>query len=176
MLNNINETFISETEVPLEIMKYYKNKISLLSLYLLSTFDAINSAFIEFEKILNNIPQSNNMIFNNINNFNSNIITNNNISNNNNKKNRSDNSITANNDSISTDDKNEDLLDNFKEIYKKKNKIGKYHWKIRAIKILRYKIKQIIRQGKCPVITKYIGRSKIASKKPRLHGRFIKTK
>ena len=173
MLNNNNDTFFSEKEVPLEIMKYCKNKIALLSLYLLSTFDAINSAFIEFEKILNNIPKSNNMIFNNIN---SNIITNNNISNNNNKKNRSDNSITANNDSISTDDKNEDLLDNFKEIYKKKNKIGKYHWKIRAIKILRYKIKQIIRQGKCPVITKYIGRSKIASKKPRLHGRFIKTK
>ena len=173
MLNNNNDTFFSEKEVPLEIMKYCKNKIALLSLYLLSTFDAINSAFIEFEKILNNIPKSNNMIFNNIN---SNLITNNNISNNNNKKNRSDNSITANNDSISTDDKNEDLLDNFKEIYKKKNKIGKYHWKIRAIKILRYKIKQIIRQGKCPVITKYIGRSKIASKKPRLHGRFIKTK
>ena len=35
MLNNNNETFISEKEVPLEIMKYYKNKISLLSLYLL---------------------------------------------------------------------------------------------------------------------------------------------
>jgi len=171
MLNN-NDIFIQEKEAPLEIMKYCKNKFTLLSLYLLSTFDAINSTLIEIEKILNIIPKTNNNILNIINNNNTNNIR----STNNNKKKISDNSITGNNDSISTDDKNEDLLDNFKEIYKKKNKIGKYHWKIRAIKILRYKIKQIIRQGKSPIITKYIGRSRIASKKPRLHGRFIKTK
>jgi hypothetical protein len=174
MLNN-NDIFIHEKEFPLEIMKYCKNKFAILSLYLLSTFDAINSALFEIEKILNKIPKTNNVI-NNIYNNNSKVIPNNIISTNNNKKNGSDNSITGNNDSISTDDKNEELLDNFKEIYKKKKKIGKYHWKIRAIKILRYKIKQIIRQGKSPIITKYIGRSKIASKKPRLHGRFIKTK
>jgi len=42
------------------------------------------------------------------------------------------------------------------------------------MKIIRYKIKQIIRQNKKPVITKYSGRSKVAILKPRLHGRFIK--
>ena len=42
------------------------------------------------------------------------------------------------------------------------------------MKILKYKIKQIIRQGKTPIMTKYYGRSKVASQKPRFHGRFVK--
>ena len=86
-----------------------------------------------------------------------------------------ENSTSGNSDSISTEDKSEDMLDSFKEIYGKGNgKIGKYHWKIRAMKIIKYKVKQIIRQGKVPILTKYSGRSKVASQKPRCHGRFVK--
>ena len=44
------------------------------------------------------------------------------------------------------------------------------------MKIIKYKIKNIIRQQKKPIITKYYGRSKIASEKPRFHGKFIKKK
>ncbi len=42
------------------------------------------------------------------------------------------------------------------------------------MKIIKYKVKQIIRQGKVPISSKYSGRSKVASQKPRCHGRFIK--
>ena len=39
------------------------------------------------------------------------------------------------------------MLDSFKEIYSKGNgKIGKYHWKICTMKIIKYKVKQTIRQ------------------------------
>ena len=76
-------------------------------------------------------------------------------------------------DSLSTDEKTEDIVESFKEIYCHK-KIGKYHWKIRAMKIIKYKVKQIIRKKKIPIITKFSGRSKIAYLKPRSHGRFIK--
>ena len=76
-------------------------------------------------------------------------------------------------DSLSTDEKTEDIVESFKEIYCHK-KIGKYHWKIRAMKIIKYKVKQIIRKKKIPIITKFSGRSKIAILKPRSHGRFIK--
>ena len=174
MFNN-NDYFSTEKKTPLEIMEYCKNKISLLSLYLLSTFNAINSTITEIKKILNNFSETNNNLFDNHNNNTNTEINKNNTSNKNKKNGKNENSLTGNSD-LSTDDKNEDFLENFKEMFKKKNKIGKYHWKIRAIKILRYKIKQIIRQGKTPINTKYIGRSKIALKKPRLHGRFIKTK
>ena len=67
----------------------------------------------------------------------------------------------------------EDFIESFKGIYTNGN-VGKYHWKIRVMKILKYKFKQIIRQGKTPIMTKYFGRSKVASQKPRFHGRFIK--
>ena len=76
-------------------------------------------------------------------------------------------------DSLSTDEKSEDIFELFKDIYCHK-KIGKYHWKIRAMKIIKYKVKQIIRKKKIPIITKFSGRSKIAILKPRSHGRFIK--
>ena len=76
-------------------------------------------------------------------------------------------------DSLSTDEKTEDIVESFKEIYCHK-KIGKYHWKIRALKIIRYKLKLINRMKKIPIIKKFSGRSKVASMKPRLHGRFIK--
>ena len=42
------------------------------------------------------------------------------------------------------------------------------------MKSIKYKVKQIIRQGKVPISSKYSGRSKVASQKPRCHGRFIK--
>ena len=76
-------------------------------------------------------------------------------------------------DSLSTDEKSEDIFELFKDIYCHK-KIGKYHWKIRAMKIIKYKVKQIIRKKKIPIVTKFSGRSKIAILKPRSHGRFIK--
>ena len=76
-------------------------------------------------------------------------------------------------ETLSTDEKSEDIVDLFKDIYCHK-KIGKYHWRIRAKKIIKYKLKQIIRKKKIPVITKYFGRSKVACLKPRSHGRFVK--
>ena len=72
----------------------------------------------------------------------------------------------------STEDKSDEIIYMFKDIYK--NNIGKYHWKIRALKIIRYKLKLINRMKKIPIIKKFSGRSKVASMKPRLHGRFIK--
>ena len=72
----------------------------------------------------------------------------------------------------STEDKCDEIIYMFKDIYK--NNIGKYHWKIRALKIIRYKLKLINRMKKIPIIKKFSGRSKVASMKPRLHGRFIK--
>ena len=44
------------------------------------------------------------------------------------------------------------------------------------MKIIKYKVKQIIRKGKIPILTKYSGRSKVASQKPRCHGRFVKNR
>ena len=167
-----------------EIIIFCKFQISLLSLFLLTTFDKISLAFKDIENILNNFPSN----FNYNNNISSNSSNNNSPKNspNNNKNNTNNNNLKNHNnnrdvsqsnlsDSLSTEEKSsDDILDNFKNIYKKKNQIGKYHWKVRAIKIIRYKIKQIIRQNKTPIITKYSGRSKVANLTPRLHGRFIK--
>ena len=87
--------------------------------------------------------------------------------------NKENSSTTSNSELSNSGEKLEELIESFKEIYSKRN-VGKYYWKIRVLKILKYKIKQIIRQGKTPIITKYYGRSKVASQKPRFHGRFIK--
>ena len=87
--------------------------------------------------------------------------------------NKENSSTTSNSELSNSGEKLEQLIESFKEIYSKRN-VGKYYWKIRVLKILKYKIKQIIRQGKTPIITKYYGRSKVASQKPRFHGRFIK--
>jgi hypothetical protein len=85
-----------------------------------------------------------------------------------------DSSITStNSETVNSEEKLEDFIESFKGIYNNEN-IGKYYWKIRVLKILKYKIKQIIRQGKTPIMTKYYGRSKVASQKPRFHGRFVK--
>ncbi len=46
--------------------------------------------------------------------------------------------------------------------------------KQRAKKILKYKLKLYLRRNLVPVIRKFKGRSKIAQKKARLRGRFIK--
>jgi hypothetical protein len=48
------------------------------------------------------------------------------------------------------------------------------HIKQRAKKILKYKIKLCLRRNLIPIIRKFKGRSKIAQKKARLRGRFIK--
>ena len=162
-----------------DIIIFCKLQISLLSLFLLTTFDKISLAFKDIENILNNFPPNFNYNNNSSNNNspqnsphnNKNNTNNNNLKNNNNNREISQ----SNSDSLSTEEKSyNDKLDKLKNIYKKKKQIGKYHWKVRAIKIIRYKIKQIIRQNKSPIITKYSGRSKVANLKPRLHGRFIK--
>jgi hypothetical protein len=139
-----------ENKTSTEFIYICKYQISLLSYYLLLSFDTINSALEQCERMLKEISK-------------------------NKEKFKNENSTSGNSDSLSTEDKSEDILDSFKEIYGKKNrKIGKYHWKVRAMKILKYKLKQIIRQGKVPILTKYSGRSKVASQKPRCHGRFVK--
>jgi hypothetical protein len=132
-----------------EIILNCKYQIKLLSFYLLSTFKQIETALEKSEELLNGIPKK--------------------------KKNMNkDSSITStNSETVNSEEKLEDFIESFKGIYNNEN-IGKYHWKIRVLKILKYKIKQIIRQGKTPIMTKYYGRSKVASQKPRFHGRFVK--
>ena len=137
---------------PQEIITKCKFQIGLLTNYLEETFDAINSSLIECEEILRKILKNNQS-----------------KSNSNTKESSNTNSQNSEGEEI------EDLIEYVKDIYEKK-KIGKYHWKIRAMKILKYKMKQIIRQGKTPIITKYYGRAKVAQEKPRLNGRFIKRK
>ena len=150
MNQNINNNEKNEKILSNPLLEY-KYQINLLSYYLILTFDAINTALEQCEiliKEFNKIKQKKNL-------------------------NKIDNSSSLNSEYISTDDKSEDLLEPFKDFYEKK-KIGKYHWKVRAMKIIKYKVKQIIRQGKVPISSKYSGRSKVASQKPRCHGRFIK--
>ena len=132
-----------------EIILNCKYQIKLLSFYLMSTFKQIETALEKSEELLNGIPKK--------------------------KKNMNkDSSITStNSETVNSEEKLEDFIESFKGIYNNEN-IGKYHWKIRVLKILKYKIKQIIRQGKTPIMTKYYGRSKVASQKPRFHGRFVK--
>lgn len=137
---------------PQEIISLYKYQINLLTNYLEETFDAINSSLIECEEILRKMLKNNQS-----------------KSNSNTKESSNTNSQNSEGEEI------EDLIEYVKDIYEKK-KVGKYHWKVRAMKILKYKMKQIIRQGKTPIITKYYGRAKVAQEKPRLNGRFIKRK
>ena len=137
---------------PQEIITKCKFQIGLLTNYLEETFDAINSSLIECEEILRKILKNNQS-----------------KSNSNTKESSNTNSQNSEGEEI------EDLIEYVKDIYEKK-KVGKYHWKVRAMKILKYKMKQIIRQGKTPIITKYYGRAKVAQEKPRLNGRFIKRK
>jgi hypothetical protein len=172
--NNNNN---NSNQNPNDIIIFCKLQISLLSLFLLTTFDKISLAFKDIENILNTFPSNFNYNNNSSNNNSpqNSPLNNKNNTNNNNLKNNNREISQSNSDSLSTEEKSsDDILDNFKNIYKKKKQIGKYHWKVRAIKIIRYKIKQIIRQNKSPIITKYSGRSKVANLKPRLHGRFIK--
>ena len=132
-----------------EIILNCKYQIKLLSFYLMSTFKQIETALEKSEELLNGIPKK--------------------------KKNMNkDSSITStNSETVNSEEKLEDFIESFKGIYNNEN-IGKYYWKIRVLKILKYKIKQTIRQGKTPIMTKYYGRSKVASQKPRFHGRFVK--
>ena len=146
------EKIIYNNFSPQEIIDISKLQIHLLSRYLMETFEVINSILIQSEKMV--------IKFLKIINPNSNLNT----------------KDTSNTNSLNSEfEEKNDLLDYFADMYKK-NKIGKYHWKIRAMKIIKYKIKNIIRQKKKPIITKYYGRSKIASEKPRFHGKFIKKK
>ena len=126
-------------------ISYYKNEISLLKNYLNLTFDSINKSINNCEYLVELISKQ--------------------------TKNNGDNSYYS--ESMSTDEKTEDIIDLFKDIYCHK-KICKYHWRIRAMKIIKYKMKLIMRFKNYPIIKKFSGRSKVASLKPRAHGRFVK--
>ena len=126
-------------------ISYYKNEISLLKNYLNLTFDSINKSINNCEYLVELISKQ--------------------------TKNNVDNSYYS--ESMSTDEKTEDIIDLFKDIYCHK-KIGKYHWRIRAMKIIKYKMKLMIRFKNYPITKKFSGRSKVASLKPRAHGRFVK--
>ena len=126
-------------------ISYYQNQILLLSYYLRETFESIRKSINQCEKLIELFYKQ--------------------------AKINVESSYYS--DSLSTDEKSEDIVELFKNIYCHK-KIGKYHWKIRAMKIIKYKVKQIIRKKKSPFITKFSGRSKIAYLKPRCHRRFIK--
>ena len=146
MLKEINNNLINENFIFSKISDC-KYKISLLSNYLMNSFNVINGS----------IEHTNNLLE---------LLTKN-VKKNNGKI---ENSYDLNTES--TEDKSDEIIYMFKDIYK--NNIGKYHWKIRALKIIRYKLKLINRMKKIPIIKKFSGRSKVASMKPRLHGRFIK--
>ena len=137
---------------PQDILSKCKFQIGILADYLEETFEAINLSLTKCEEILREIMKNNQS-----------------KSNSNTKESSNANSQNSEGEEI------EDLIEYVKDIYEKK-KVGKYHWKIRAMKILKYKMKQIIRQGKTPIIKKYYGRAKVAQQKPRLNGRFIKKK
>ena len=126
-------------------ISYYKNEISSLKNYLNLTFDSINNSINNCEYLVELISKQ--------------------------TKNNGDNSYYS--ESMSTDEKTEDIIDLFKDIYCHK-KIGKYHWRIRAMKIIKYKMELIMRFKNYPIIKKFSGRSKVASLKPRAHGRFVK--
>ena len=146
MLQEINNILINENFI-FSKFSDCKYKISLLSNYLMDSFNVINDSIEHTNNLLEllakNIKKSNDRI---------------------------ENSFDLNTES--TEDKSDEIISMFKDIYK--NNIGKYHWKIRALKIIRYKLKLINRMKKIPIIKKFSGRSKVASMKPRLHGRFIK--
>jgi hypothetical protein len=146
MLQEINNILINENFI-FSKFSDCKYKISLLSIYLMDSFNVINDSIEHTNNLLElltkNIKKSNERI---------------------------ENSFDLNTES--TEDKCDEIIYMFKDIYK--NNIGKYHWKIRALKIIRYKLKLINRMKKIPIIKKFSGRSKVASMKPRLHGRFIK--
>ena len=101
-----------------DIILNYKYQIKLLSFYLMTTFKSIESALDKSEEILNEIPK--------------------NKINNNNKENSS--STTSISESANFEEKIEDFIESFKGIYKNGN-VGKYYWKIRVMKILKYKFK-----------------------------------
>ena len=126
-------------------ISYYQYQILLLNYYLRQTFESVTKSINQCENLIELFYKQ--------------------------AKNNMESSYYS--DSLSTDEKSEDIFELFKDIYCHK-KIGKYHWKIRAMKIIKYKVKQIIRKKKIPIITKFSGRSKIAILKPRSHGRFIK--
>ena len=146
MLQEINNILINENFI-FSKFSDCKYKISLLSNYLMDSFNVINDSIEHTNNLLEllakNIKKSNDRI---------------------------ENSFDLNTES--TEDKCDEIIYMFQGIYK--NTIGKYHWKIRALKIIRYKLKLINRMKKIPIIKKFSGRSKVASMKPRLHGRFIK--
>ena len=140
---NLNINKINSTR---EKITFYKHEINILNYYLTLTFDSIEKVLIKCETMIDSLNKK--------------II--------NNKKESSIHSET-----LSTDEKSEDIVDLFKDIYCHK-KIGKYHWRIRAMKIIKYKMKLMIRFKNYPIIKKFSGRSKVASLKPRAHGRFVK--
>lgn len=55
-----------------------------------------------------------------------------------------------------------------------KRKIGKMEVSLRLKKILKYKLKSLKHRFNIPLVMKFPGRSKIAMKKARLRGRFVK--
>ena len=134
-----------------EIISLYKYKINLLSLYLEETFKTIKSSLTHCEEQLKDF-----------------------IKNQQSKSNLNTKDSSNANSQNSEYEEIEDLIEFFREIYGKKKKVGKYHWKIRTLKIIKYKMKLINRKVKIPIITKYYGRAKVAQQKPRMNGRFIK--
>jgi hypothetical protein len=134
-----------------EIISLYKYKINLLSLYLEETFKTIKSSLTHCEEQLKDF-----------------------IKNQQSKSNLNTKDSSNANSQNSEYEEIEDLIEIFGEIYGKKKKVGKYHWKIRTLKIIKYKMKLINRKVKIPIITKYYGRAKVAQQKPRMNGRFIK--
>lgn len=52
--------------------------------------------------------------------------------------------------------------------------IGKYSLSERSKRILKYKLKVVSRRSRCPISKKFTGRSRVATEKVRVNGRFVK--
>ena len=90
MEQNINE---NKKDIPtINYIEYYKYQIGILSYYLLLTFDSIYSVLEQCESMLKEVLKQK-------------------------EKLKNENSNSQNSESISTEDKSEDILDSFKEIF-----------------------------------------------------------
>jgi hypothetical protein len=63
---------------------------------------------------------------------------------------------------------------NFGDLSTRSDKIGAYSLAMRSVKILKYKSKLQKRRIACPISKKFNGRSKVASTKVRVNGKFVK--
>lgn len=76
-------------------------------------------------------------------------------------------------DNCEVSKQNKKIMKIIEELYPKRS-IGFFSWEKRVNMILKFKLKKFNKRNSRPILTKYSGRSKVASRKLRFKGRFIK--